>query len=45
MNWGYDGSGNSGYYGVLDTSDWDYYSYNFLYSRHIHYNISTSQLN
>ena len=47
MNWGHDGIGNSGYYGVLDSSDWvdPYNSLNFKYSRVIHYNISTSSLN
>lgn len=47
MNWGHDGIGNSGYYGVLDSSDWidPYNSLNFKFSRVIHYNISTSSLN
>jgi len=46
MNWGYDGIGNTGYYEVLDSSDWiDPYNNNFKYSRVIHYNISTSALN
>ena len=47
MNWGHDGIGNSGYYGVLDSSDWvdPYNDLNFMYSRVIHYNISTGSLN
>lgn len=47
MNWGHDGVGNSGYYGVLDTSDWydPYYGLYLNYTRVIHYNISTGQLN
>ena len=45
MNWGYDGQGDDAYYGILDTSSWDYNNVSFNYHRHIHYNISTSQIN
>lgn len=45
MNWGYDGQGDDAYYGILDTSSWDYCDVSFNYHRHIHYNISTSQIN
>ena len=46
MNWGYNGIGNTGYYEVLDSSDWiNPYNNNFKYSKVIHYNISTSALN
>lgn len=45
MNWGYDGEGDDAYYGVLDTSDWNSLDNpNFLYSRHIHYNITANQI-
>lgn len=43
MNWGFDGTNND-YYGVLDTSSWNYNSFDFKYCRTIHYNISASSL-
>lgn len=49
MNWGWDGN-NDGWFNLLDTNDWIYSdpfgnTYNYLYNRVIHYNITTSQLN
>lgn len=40
---GFDGTNND-YYGVLDTSSWNYNSFDFKYCRTIHYNISASSL-
>lgn len=46
MNWGCSGNGDSGVYGILNSSDWeDGDGHNYLYHRAIYYNISTSQLN
>lgn len=48
MNWGYDGD-SDGYYSLLSSDDWICQNgnvpLNYLYDRHMHYNISTSQLN
>ncbi len=48
MNWGWDGNGD-GYYDMLNSDDWLYSegntTANYLYTRCMHYNISTSQLN
>ena len=48
MNWGWDGE-NDGYYNLIDSDDWivqnNGSSLNFLYTRNMHYHLSTSQLN
>lgn len=45
MNWGSNGNGDDGLYGILDSSDWvNGSNQNFTYTRTIFYNLSTSQL-
>ena len=45
MNWGENGYGHDSSYGILDSSDWNVNNNNYLYTKVIHYNITTSQLN
>ena len=45
MNWGENGYGHDSSYGILDSSDWNVNNNNYLYTKVIHYNITTCQLN